>query len=761
MKKVVAMLLAIALTAAVSIGATLAYLTDTDEDVNVMTLGKVKIDQLEYERVDTETENEDATVQEFHDNKPLLPSVVEDNFNWTTGDSYVNWDQIGSEGSDEIWDPANINNEVDKMVFIKNKGDYDAYVRSVIAFEAGNYTTLDEFLKMVHLNINTEDYTWEWVEAPTTIGEGKYFVAVATYKDILQPGKLTPPSLLQIALDPSATNEDVASFGDTYQVLVKSQGIQAQGFEDAETALNEGFGDIPTGEGSIPWENDSPIKGIDLRTALHYENGNGTKITSKVTNVVFALNSEYPGIVNSNKGTLVDIEQDVPVYAYYVNDGSTYTVYFLASDDIYLPRNSKELFMSMSSLKEVDTHNLNTSRAVDMTDTFYNCKKLEKIDVSHWNLGKVEQMYGTFCECRVLGELDVSGWDVSNVVNMRALFSGCWAIKSFDVTDWDTSKVTNMRNLFNKCYALEEITGIGNLDTSSVTDLEQAFADCGSLTKLDVGSWDVSSVEDMSHTFRGCEALTGLDIGGWDIGKVREFNSMFASKGSNTGAMKLVDLDLSDWDMSSATNISYMFYGCGSLKTMDMSNWDVSHVTTTYHMFADCYDLESLDFTGWNTTSLTNMDGMFNDCHELTVLDLSDFDTANVTDISQIFEGCNSLIEIIGFGQWDTSSLVDAAQLFNANGTNMQIEVVDLSGWNTSKVTAFDLTFNGCANLKTIYVGDGWDVDQVTESGSMFSGCYSLVGGNGTTFDSTKTDITYAHVDAEGVPGYLTHISDK
>ena len=53
MKKFVAWLLVLALTAAVSIGATLAYLTDTDEDVNVMTLGKVKIDQLEYERVDT------------------------------------------------------------------------------------------------------------------------------------------------------------------------------------------------------------------------------------------------------------------------------------------------------------------------------------------------------------------------------------------------------------------------------------------------------------------------------------------------------------------------------------------------------------------------------------------------------------------------------------------------------------------------------------------------------------------------------------
>lgn len=55
MKKVIAWLLVLALTATISIGATLAYLTDTEEDVNVMTLGKVKIEQLEYERVDEET----------------------------------------------------------------------------------------------------------------------------------------------------------------------------------------------------------------------------------------------------------------------------------------------------------------------------------------------------------------------------------------------------------------------------------------------------------------------------------------------------------------------------------------------------------------------------------------------------------------------------------------------------------------------------------------------------------------------------------
>ena len=112
MKKFIAWLLVLTLTAAVSIGATLAYLTDTDEDVNVMTLGKVKIDQLEYERIDDETANEDAKVQEFHDNKPLYPAVTGNGFDYTPGDTKVDWAQIGKDGyTSEIWNPENINNE--------------------------------------------------------------------------------------------------------------------------------------------------------------------------------------------------------------------------------------------------------------------------------------------------------------------------------------------------------------------------------------------------------------------------------------------------------------------------------------------------------------------------------------------------------------------------------------------------------------------------------------------------------------------------
>ena len=647
MKKIIAGLLAIALTAAVSIGATLAYLTDTDEDVNVMTLGQVKIDQLEYERVDVESTDKDATVQEFHDNKPLLPAVTEKNFDYKPGTSYVDWEQIGKDGyTSTIWDPTKINNEVDKMVFVKNKGDYDAYVRSIFAFEAGKYTTLDEFQKMVHLNLNTTDYTWEWVETPVAIpnedgsATTNYFVATATYNKVLAPSALTEISLSQIALDSTATNADVEAFGDTYQVLVKSQGIQADGFDDPFVALTDGFGAIAAD--NIPWENDSAIAGLDLKTALHYYEGNkSNQITTKVTNVIFGKNAAYTNITDQYTGTLVDVEQDVPVYAYYVPNDSNYDIYFLANDDIYLPENSNSLFREMTALKTVDTGNLNVSRAKDMGIAFYRCINLEELDVSHW----------------------------------------------------DTSNVTSLRNTFRECSKLKE---------------------------LDVSKWDTGNVTSMTSTFELCTSLEKLELGGWDTSKVTEFGRMFKTKG-NTGNMKFKELDVANWDVSSAIDLNCMFYGCGQLTSLDLSSWDVSNAQTISHMFADCYKLESVNLTGWNTPNLKTIDALFNNCNVMVSVDVSDLDTANVVEFSQVFEYCGSLETIIGLDKWDTTSGQDFGEMFTNCG---KLKSLDLSTFDTthskdSYVNAsngdgndrFHYFLTGCNSLESITLGANFSFD--------------------------------------------------
>ena len=669
MKKVIAWLLVLALTAAVSIGATLAYLTDTDEDVNVMTLGKVKIDQLEYERIDDETQNEDAEVQSFHDNKPLLPAVTKDDFDYTPGDTYVDWEQIGKDGyTSKIWDPAKINNEVDKMVFVKNKGDYDAYVRSVFAFEAGNYETLEQFRKMVHLNLNDTDWSWEWTETPVTIGESTYFVATATYNKVLAPGALTEISLSQIALDKTATNEDVEAFGDTYQVLVKSQGIQSQGFTDADTALNEGFGEITTT--SVPWETDAPIVGTTLKIALHYLNGDpaGTKITSKVTNVVFGLNKDHADIVNQYDGVLAAAEQDVPVYAYYVPNGSNYDIYFLADDAIYSPKDSTELFCDMSALKSVDTSNFDVSRT--------------------------EIMYKMFRLCGSLTDIDVSNWNTSNVTSMRAMFSGAKSLVSVDTTKWDTSNVLEMNNMFYDCFALTEIKGHENWDTSNVTSMVQMFLNCKSLSSLEVGNWDV--------------------------GNVTRFKAMFASLAQNKGDMLFTELDVENWDMSSATDLEAMFYGCGQLTSLDLSKWNVENVTKVPHMFTDCFKLESINLSGWNTASLTCMDAMFNDCRALKVIDLSSFTTDKVKEFSQLFEACHSLEKIIGLEKFNTSSGQDFSEMFNVcyslkeldlstfDTRNSNKDYITYYPWSNGMLNAF---LSGCNKLEKITFGPHFSFD--------------------------------------------------
>ena len=699
MKKVIAWLLVLALTAAISIGATLAYLTDTDEDVNVMTLGKVKIDQLEYERVNDETADEKAEVQEFRDNKPLYPAVTENGFDYTPGDTYVDWTQIGKDGyTSPIWEPTKINNEVDKMVFVKNKGDYDAYVRSVFAFEAGNYKTLDEFKKMVHLNLNETDFTWTWLEAPVTIGESTYFVATATYNKVLAPGALTEISLSQIALDKTATNADVEAFGETYQILVKSQGIQADGFNNAIMALNDGFDVIDAS--NIPWETDAPVVGADVRTALKYLNADptGTDITAKVTKVVFGLNSDHPEIVNGYEGILTSVEQDVPVHTYYVPNGSNYDVYLLANSDIYLPKDSGRLFQDMSSLVTVDTSNLNTSRVVLMNHLFFRCSSLTDVDVSGFDTSNVTTMKSLFNNCKKLKFVDVANWDTSNVTDTSYFLNNCVVMETLDVSGWDTSKVTITEAMFQYCRLLEKITGIENFKTGNV--------------------------ETMGWMFYDCKSLKSLDLSGWDTSKVTAMNSMFSSNISNAGDMALSYLNISTWDTGNVTKMNHMFNGCAQLKELDLSKWDMSKVRTTSHMFADCFNIQSIDFTGWNTASLTSMDAMFNDCRTIKEIDVSHFDTENCLEFSQMFEACYALEKIVGMDQWDTSSAYVFDEMFNLAS---KLKEVDFSSFDTSAVTygyilqngeknyhGYGSMFNGTTGLqklimsdKFVFAGDG------------------------------------------------------
>jgi len=188
---------------------------------------------------------------------------------------------------------------------------------------------------------------------------------------------------------------------------------------------------------------------------------------------------------------------------------------------------------------------------------------------------------------------------------------------------------------------------------------------------------------------------------------------------------------LSNLNTENVTNMAYMFYACSGLaNNLDVSNFNTANVTDMSYMFAQCANLTSLDVSHFNTAKVTNMSYMFYGCQNLTDLDVSSFNTAKVTDMSYLFYNCSNLTNI------------------------------DLSNFNTAKVTNMTGMFTNCSKLTTIYAGSGWTTNAVTSSAAMFSNCTKLVGGKGTTYNSSYVDKTRAHIDGgPSNPGYFTDIN--
>lgn len=260
LKKVLLASAATVMTAALAIGGTMAYLTSNDSDVNVMTLGNVKIEQLEYQRAEGVAHNagdagkgngvKEGALVPFVNNQALYPAVPSDDTAYTAEatDLFYWGDYVysGTAGNG-LWNDDKLSNVMDKMVFVKNTGKSDAYTRTLIAFECPEgmeYSEGSDKEFMMNTNGSKTAYTWEKLGYIAVDGT-RYLVMEATYLNALHPGNTAHPSLLQVVMTHNATNEDMELLGDTYEILVLSQAVQTEGFNSAAAALETAF---PKGE---------------------------------------------------------------------------------------------------------------------------------------------------------------------------------------------------------------------------------------------------------------------------------------------------------------------------------------------------------------------------------------------------------------------------------------------------------------------------------------------------------------------------------
>ena len=265
-KRILTIALVIALLATCFAG-TYAYLTDADAAKNVMVMGNLDIEQLEYERA---KENGQFVVEDgsyklvsYTQDKKLLPvTTIDANLqpvNHGAGDwdaTLVSMAQVGSQGKMQVFSNANAQ---DKFVVVTNKGNIDAYVRTLVALECGSVTDVEEWGKLIRTSSFMTDQL-VWIQSSVgvvTIGDSTYVVLEYVYNGaadlggkhengVLPADETTYPSLCQVYMTAAATAEDVAALDGNdngkYDILVLSQAVQADGFADAATALNAAFG---------------------------------------------------------------------------------------------------------------------------------------------------------------------------------------------------------------------------------------------------------------------------------------------------------------------------------------------------------------------------------------------------------------------------------------------------------------------------------------------------------------------------------------
>ena len=129
----------------------------------------------------------------------------------------------------------------------------------------------------------------------------------------------------------------------------------------------------------------------------------------------------------------------------------------------------------------------------------------------------------------------------------------------------------------------------------------------------------------------------------------------------------------------------------------------------------------------------SKMDYIFVGCSSLTSLDVSGFDTSKVTSMNGMFNGCSSLISI-DVSRFDTSKVTSMDYMFNRCSSLISL---DVSGFDTSLVTRMNSMFRDCSSLASLDLSR-FDTSKVTDIGSMFEGCLSLASVDVSGFDTSK-----------------------
>ena len=195
-------------------------------------------------------------------------------------------------------------------------------------------------------------------------------------------------------------------------------------------------------------------------------------------------------------------------------------------------------------------------------------------------------------------------------------------------------------------------------------------------------------------------------------------------------------------------------YGALSITSSKLKNINLKNLVYEYG-----YQMKYYSSTNPSSYSLSSTGRGFLNCTALESIDVNVYVMAGESlGYNGMFAGCTSLktAKVYIRGIYDTQYSGNAYNFPRAmfyNCTSLETVTGNIITSNCSYM------FYNCSSLKTINCSGDWYGSAT--GNSVFYGCTSLVGGNGTTYDSSKTGISMAVIDQDGQEGYLTYTKNR
>lgn len=274
--------------------------------------------------------------------------------------------------------------------------------------------------------------------------------------------------------------------------------------------------------------------------------------------------------------------------------------------------------MANSNVKKI---NKLPTENVTRTERVFEYSLIETLDMSDWNFDKLNMADSMFQSMQRVTTINAPEriWDA--IYNVSGLFYGDRKLKTIKV--FPSSNHTNLSYMFSMCEELTNIECNWN-GFSNVTTTESMFNGC---SKLPFAEWinnsnhsfkellGRSSVQNTANMFNGC------DLGNtfysfrlrWAMNQNLNMSYMFAN--TQCRIFELYGTDY--WDWWRCQNFSHMFDG-SSAEQINLSNKDFQSATDMSGMFANCPNLTYVNFAQSTIPDNCDVSGMFDNCPNLT-----------------------------------------------------------------------------------------------------------------------------------------------